>query len=390
MTESGSHEQSRIAPDRPSDRERSERYTIYVLRAIFFASAMGIGLYVSRQNESTIDPFISMLVAGALAAVVILVEALSARSSIATVSAIVFGLTIGFIAANLFIGVVSLMGDFETKEGASALRYIRLALTLTFCFLGVTYILRTKDDVRFIVPYVEFQKRVKGPRPLILDTSALIDGRIVDLAAKNLFDAPMVVPRFVIEELQKVADSGDKMRRQRGRRGLDRLKALQELPQIEFELTETTVPTVEKVDGKLVELTRSRDGRLVTVDFNLVKVCDVEKVEVLNLNDLAQAFRAPAIPGDRIVLKVVRPGENPTQGVGYLEDGTMVVIDGAREKQGSEVALVITSSIQTSAGRMLFGRMEGAPEKPAEKATEKPAEKAPEKPAEKPEAPKPA
>jgi uncharacterized protein YacL len=346
--------------ERPSDRERSERYTVYVLRAIFFASAMGIGLYVAQQVP-TIDPFLSMIIAGALAGVVIIVEALSARSSIATVSAIVFGLIIGFLAANLFIGVVSLMGDFESEKGKEALRYIRLALTLTFCFLGVTYILRTKDDVRFIVPYVEFQKRVKGPRPLVLDTSALIDGRVVDLAAKN----------FVIEELQKVADSGDKTRRARGRRGLDRLKALQELPQIEFELSETTVPTVEKVDAKLVELTRSRDGRLVTVDFNLVKVCAVEKVEVLNLNDLAQAFRAPAIPGDRIILKVVRPGEAPTQGVGYLEDGTMVVIDGAREKLGQEVPLVITSSIQTSAGRMLFGRMEdGAPAGAAEKKEE--------------------
>jgi uncharacterized protein YacL len=368
---------------RPLDRERSQRFTIYVLRAIFFASAMGIGLYVSTQ-ESTIDPFFSMVIAGALAGAVIIVESLSAQSSIATVSAIVFGLIIGFIAAQLFIGVVSLMGDFEKPEGVKAMRYIRLALTLTFCFFGVTYILRTKDDLRFIVPYVEFQKRVKGPRPLVLDTSALIDGRIVDLAQKNLFDATLVVPRFVIEELQRVADSGDKTRRARGRRGLERLKALQELPQVDVELSETSVPTVEKVDAKLVELTRARDGRLVTVDFNLAKVCDVEKVEVLNLNDLAQAFRAPAIPGDRIVLRVVRPGESPGQGVGYLEDGTMVVIDGAREKQGQDVALVITSSIQTSAGRMLFGRMEEAAAAAAPAPAAAPEKPKPENPTENP------
>lgn len=365
MTDSGSHETAQ-APrvETRSERERAERFTIYVLRAVFFASAVGIGLYVSRQ-ESTIDPFLSMLVAGALAAGVILVEWLSKKSSIATVSAVVFGLIIGFIAANLFIGVVSLMGEFEGKAGEETLRYIRLALTLTFCFLGVTYILRTKDDVRFIVPYVEFQKRVKGPRPLVIDTSALIDGRIVDLAMKGIFDAPLVVARFVIEELQKVADSGDKTRRARGRRGLERLKALQEIPQIDVELLESSMPLVEKVDAKLVELTRSRDGRLVTVDFNLVKVCEVEKVAVLNLNDLAQAFRAPAIPGDRMKIKVVRPGEGPTQGVGYLEDGTMVVIDGAREKIGSEVPLVITSSIQTSAGRMVFSRLEEPPPAPS-------------------------
>ena len=351
-------------PPRKDNRPSSERITVYVLRAIFFASAMGIGLYVAREVQG-VDPFISMLIAGALAAAVILVEALSARSSIATVSAIFFGLILGFIAANLFIGVVSLMGDFDKEQGPQALRFIRLALTLTFCFLGVTYILRTKDDLRFIVPYVEFQKRVKGPRPLVLDTSALIDGRIVDLASKNAFDAPFVVPRFVIEELQRVADSGDKMRRARGRRGLERLKALQELPQVDVELSETSVPTEETVDRKLVELTRSRDGKLVTVDFNLVKVCDVEKVLVLNLNDLAQAFRAPAIPGDRILLKVVRGGEGPQQGVGYLEDGTMVVIDGAREKIGHEIPLVITSSIQTSAGRMVFGRHEPETQPPA-------------------------
>ncbi len=338
-------------------RSSTERITIYVIRAIFFASAVGIGTYVSREVP-TIDPFVSMLIAGALAAVVILVDMLSARSSIANVSAIVFGLIIGFIAANLFIGVISLMGDFDKPQGAVALRFIRLALTLTFCFLGVTYILRTKDDLRFIVPYVEFQKRTKGPQPLIIDTSALIDGRVVDLGARNLFDAPLVVPRFVIEELQRVADAGDKTRRARGRRGLERLKALQELPQVDVELSETTVPTVEEVDRKLVELTKARDGKLVTVDFNLVKVCDVEKVKVINLNDLAQAFRAPAIPGDRIVTKIVRAGEGPTQGVGYLEDGTMVVVDGAREKVGQEIPLVITSSIQTSAGRMLFGKVE--------------------------------
>jgi uncharacterized protein YacL len=350
---------SEPSPRAPENPARREVITFYVLRAIFFASAMGIGLYVSREAP-TIDPFISMLVAGALAIAVILVEALSARSSIATVSAVVFGLIIGFIAANLFIGVISLMGDFEGKAGEATLRFIRLALTLTFCFLGVTYILRTKDDLRFIVPYVEFQKRVKGPRPLVLDTSALIDGRIVDLAAKGMFDAPFVVPRFVVEELQKVADSGDKTRRARGRRGLERLKALQELPFVDVELSETTMPLVEAVDRKLVELTRARDGKLVTVDFNLVKVCEVEKVATLNLNDLAQAFRAPAIPGDKIQIKVVRPGEGPSQGVGYLEDGTMVVIDGAREKVGAPVTISITSSIQTSAGRMLFARLEAA------------------------------
>ncbi|MBI3725126.1 PIN/TRAM domain-containing protein [bacterium] len=344
-------------------RARRDRVTIYSLRAIFFASAVGLGLYVAREIKRDDLQFVCMLGAGAIAAFVILVDWLTAESPIGMVSAVVFGLIIGFIAAHLLIGVVSLMGDFEgapSEPGPRLLKVLRVCLTLVFCFLGVTYILRTKDDVRFIVPYVEFQRKVKGPKPLILDTSALIDGRVVDVAAKNLFDAPLVIPRFVVEELQRVADSGDKTRRARGRRGLERLKALQELTNVDVELSETSVPTATAVDRKLLELTRTRDAKLVTLDFNLVKVCDVEKVPVLNLNELAQALRPPVVPGDRIVLKVVRPGESATQGVGYFEDGTMVVIDRARERIGQEVAAIVTSSIQTSAGRMVFARLEEA------------------------------
>lgn len=342
----------------PGSRDERDRLTIFTIRAIFFASSVGIGLYAARTTGHDEAQLIAMLVAGFLAAVVIVVDALGAKTPIGTVSAIVFGLIIGVIASELFIGIVSLVGDYETTAGRESMRVIRLALKLIFCFLGVTYLLRTKDDIRFIVPYVEFQKRTKGPKPLVLDTSAIIDGRIVDVAAKNIFDAPMVVPRFVVEELQRVADSGDKTRRQRGRRGLERLKALQGLPNLDVELTEASVPYAEAVDRKLIELTRARDGKLVTVDYNLVKVCDVEKVPVVNVNDLAQVLRAPVVPGDRLTLKILRPGEGPQQGVGYLEDGTMVVVERARDRVGQEVPVAVSSALQTSAGRMVFAKID--------------------------------
>jgi uncharacterized protein YacL len=360
-------------------RERSDRLTILIIRAIFFASAVGIGLYAARTTGHDEYQFLSMLVAGALAAVVIIVDALGAKTPIGTVSAVVFGLIIGVIASELFIGIVSLMGDFDkaNPSAQASLKIIRLALNLIFCFLGVTYILRTKDDIRFIVPYVEFQRRTKGPKPLVLDTSAIIDGRIVDVASKNFVDAPVVVPRFVVEELQRVADSGDKTRRTRGRRGLERLKALQALPNVDVELTEQSVPYDEAVDRKLIELTRARDGKLVTVDFNLVKVCDVEKVPVLNVNDLAQCLRAPVVPGDRLTLKVLRPGEGPQQGVGYLEDGTMVVVERARDRVGQEIPVIVNSALQTSAGRMVFARVddEAKPAEPTPPAAEPAKEK---------------
>lgn len=329
---------------------------LLTLRAVFFASAVGLGLYVANLFEVPSAQFAAMLAAGALALAVIAVDALAvARSSIATVSAIVFGLLIGFLAAQLFVGIVSLVGDYEGEEGRKLFTVIRTAVTLVFCYLGPVFILRTKDDFRFIVPYVEFQKQTKGPRPLVLDTSAIIDGRVVDVARARLFDAPFIVPRVVVEELQRIADSGDKVRRERGRRGLDRLKALQEMAEVEL-VGAASAADVE-VDRLLIEVAQARTGKLVTVDHNLQKVADLEGVPVLNLNEIAEAVRAQHLPGEGMSVKIVRGGEGPSQGVGYLPDGTMVVVEGAKRHKGETVAAVVTSSIQSSAGRMIFARL---------------------------------
>ncbi|HBP18543.1 MAG TPA: PIN/TRAM domain-containing protein [Planctomycetes bacterium] len=332
---------------------------ILTLRAIFFLSAAGLGLYLARLAEAPLMEYPAMLIGGMLALLVIFVDmAAIGRSSIAQVSAIVFGLLIGFLAAQLFIGIVSLMGDFEGEVGKKQLNGIRLCLTLIFCYLGPSYLLRTKDDLRFVVPYVEFQRTDSGPAALVLDTSALIDGRIVDLARAYLFDAPFLVTREVVEELQRIADSGDKNRRVRGRRGLDMLKRLQELPHAVVEFPQTTYgdPAAE-VDRRLIETAKARNGKLITVDLNLQKVCEVEGVKVINLNLAAQAMQAPCLPGDRISVKVVKPGEGREQGVGYLDDGTMVVIEQAKKLKGQTLSVVVTSAIQSSAGKMIFARI---------------------------------
>lgn len=334
---------------------------VLTLRAVFLASAVGLGLYFANDWDSPDLQFVAMIVAGVLALLVIAVDALAvARSSIATVSAIVFGLLVGFLAAQLFIGIVSLVGDYEGVDGKRLLTAIRMAVTLIFCYLGPVFILRTKDDLRFIVPYVEFQKQAKGPRPLVLDTSAIIDGRVVDVARARLFDAPLIVPRFVVEELQRIADSGDKNRRERGRRGLDRLKALQALAEVLL-VGSAAEPDIE-VDRALIEVAQVRGGKLVTVDYNLQKVADLEGVQVVNLNEVAEAMRAQLLPGEPLAVKIVRAGEGQHQGVGYLPDGTMVVVEGGRRHKGETVSTVVTSSIQSSAGRMIFARItEGAP-----------------------------
>jgi uncharacterized protein YacL len=276
---------------------------LLTLRAVFFASAVGLALYLTQEADKPEQAFVAMVVAGGLASLVIAADALAvARSNIATVSAIVFGLLVGFLTAQLFVGIVSLLVNFDNPESKDVLNGIRLATTLIFCYLGPAYLLRTKDDFRFIVPYVEFQRQGRGPKPLILDTSAIIDGRVVDLAQAGLFDAPFVVHRGVVEELQRIADSGDKN-----------------------------------------------------------KVAELEDVPVLNLNEVAQGMRPEHLPGDPLQLKIVRQGDGPNQGVGYLDDGTMVVVNSGREFKGKSIQVVVTKSIQSSAGRMLFAKPAGDP-----------------------------
>lgn len=355
----GPGEQPEVPP-----REAEEvqlRLAIFTIRALFFSSAVGLGLYIARELATPQEQFLSMVTAGVLALLVIAVDAFTiGRSSIRTISSIVFGLLIGFLTAQLFLGLVSLMGEFEGTEGRQLLTALRLVLTLIFCYLGPVYLLRTRDDFRFIVPYVEFQRQAKGPVPLVLDTSAIIDGRVVDLARARLFDAPFLVPRSVVEELQRVADSGERGRRERGRRGLDKLRQLQELSGVEVRLVADTARPDLEVDRRLIELCQARGGKLVTVDYNLQKVCDLEGVPALNLNELAEACRLQLVAGESLRVRISRPGEGREQGVGYLDDGTMVVVEGARGLKGRTVSAVVTSSLQSSAGRMLFARLQQA------------------------------
>jgi uncharacterized protein YacL len=235
-------------------------------------------------------------------------------------------------------------------------------LGVCICYLTISVVIRTKDDVRFVVPYVEFTKQTKGARPLVLDTSVIIDGRVTDLCRSKFFDAPVVIPRFVLNELQIIADSSDRLKRNRGRRGLDIIKEMQSNSAIDVEIDDTAIEENEDirgVDQKIVAFTKMCNGRLATTDYNLTKVAQVREVDVINVNDLANSLKAIALPGETMDVKIVKPGEEAEQGVGYLPDGTMVVVEGGRDKIGKEITVNITSSLQTSAGKMIFGKFEG-------------------------------
>jgi uncharacterized protein YacL len=224
-------------------------------------------------------------------------------------------------------------------------------------------VLQTKDDFRFIVPYVEFSKQTKGARPIVLDTSVLIDARIADIARTGIIENQVIVPRFVVLELQAIADGADKLKRNRGRRGLDTLADLKANPKIEMidydppGRHDTKLP----VDERLLHVARDLNARVLTNDFNLNKVAQLRGVDVVNVNDLANAVKPVVLPGERMVVRLVKPGEEAGQGVGYLDDGTMVVVEQARQHLNEEVEFTVTNTRQTSAGKMIFGRMgEGA------------------------------
>ncbi len=301
-----------------------------------------------------------------------LLELAYARRFIGVISTVMFGVLFGFIVAYLLISVLNLFPALKPApsagdpKGDTAIVYRDVGIIFVFCFLSVLAIMHAKDDFKFVIPFVELKREGKTIRPFILDTSAIIDGRIVDVIGSKILDAQIIVPKFVLEELHALSDSADKIKRERGRRGLDLLQAMQKLPQ-GVEVRDVLLPDVEGVDAKLVKFATLIDGRLVTTDFNLNKVATVQKIEVVNLNDLAAALRPPVMQGEKLTIKIIKRGEGATQGVGYLEDGTMVVAEECSDRIGQEVELTVTNILQTRAGRLIFGRP-AAPAQPVGRA----------------------
>lgn len=336
-------------------------FLLYIIRFVFFITAtafMLVGLKETARSEQDIAVF---FVALSLTVVAIIVEWLTPKKSLSTLTGVFFGLLMGILISLALNKILEFMNFLFFNLEADTLRMGIWFVDICTCYLCVSIVVRTKDDFRFLIPYVEFTRQTKGLRPLVLDTSVIIDGRIADIAQTKLFDAPLIVPRFVLNELQLIADSGDKIKRNRGRRGLDMLNKLQHSPIVEVKVDDTPPPGIEEksdVDQKLVAFTKSCDGRLVTNDFNLNKVASLRGVDVININDLANALKTVTLPGENMTVKILRLGEDPHQGVGYLEDGTMVVVEGANNKINQTITFAVTSALQTSAGRMIFGKYE--------------------------------
>jgi uncharacterized protein YacL len=333
---------------------------LWILRTIFLVSAAGVSVAIARSSEQTgiHNPWLAFVLLMIGAFVLVAIDIFIRKKRIETISCVYFGiliglfltLVVGFAMEPLFYG--------DTMEVKSLKNVIQLAIGIALSYLCISFLLQTRDDFRFIIPFVEFSKEVKGVKPYLLDTSVVIDGRIADLVETHIFDNQLVMPRFVLSELQGIADSGDKLRRSRGRRGLDILNRLRTNNLVDFRIHDRETPEMagQPVDMKLVLLAKSLQGKVITGDYNLNKMAKIHGVPVINLNDIANALKPVYLPGESLEVRIVKPGEELGQGVGYLDDGTMIVVEAGREHVGKSVRIAVTSVLQTSAGRMIFGR----------------------------------
>ncbi len=306
--------------------------------------------------------WIPVLIALTMSFLFLGIDMFTPQKKISLISGVVFGLMAGLMTAWVFSTVIDLIvqtWDLQASAFGAFTTAIKVLMGVSLSYLGITMVLQTQDEFRLVIPYVEFAKEMRGPMPMVLDTSALIDARIADIAASGLIQQTIVIPEFVLEELQLLADSRDRMKRNKGRRGLDIAHKLQKMSGVDVVLDNS--PTQKKgVDLALVELCGRMPAMLVSLDIALVRIATIQKIRVLNVNDLANALKPVVIPGKMITVELIKPGEQHGQAVGYLEDGTMVVAEDGYPHIGQIKELVITSSMQTAAGRLLFARVDMA------------------------------
>ncbi len=332
---------------------------LIVLRVLFLMCAGGVTAIINSSlppGTASSVPWVTFAIILGSAIAVVIGDIYVPRKRIDTITSVYFGVLIGVLLTYiLVIAAAPLLAE------PTNIRTFGLVVGLILCYICTSLLLQTKDDFRFLIPYVEFVREVKGFKPLILDTSVVIDGRIADLVSTGIFDNQLIMPRFALSELQAIADSSDKLRRTRGRRGLDVLNRLRADENVDLQVYDRELPEMagQTVDLKLVLLAKHLEGKVVTGDFNLNKVAKVQGVAVINLNEISNALRPAYLPDETFRLRVVKPGEGPEQGVGYLDDGTMVVIEGGRNKIGQEVVARVTSTLQTNAGKMIFTRVDG-------------------------------
>jgi len=299
------------------------------------------------------DPWISAGAGGLIALCIIVFELRIRRATLKTLIGAAVGSILGILGAFLIGSLISRQEAIEPEDKT----FLTLALTFFMAYVGLMVGAAKGDYLDLSALGGIFSDKVARRDMKILDTSVIIDGRIADVAETGFLTGSLIIPQFILRELQQVADSPDSSKRQRGRRGLDMLNRLQNNSSLDIQIVETDFPSVREVDLKLIELGKQLDAVIVTNDFNLNKVSQLRGVSVLNINELANALKPVVLPGEAMRVFILKEGKEYNQGVAYLDDGTMVVVDNARRLIGKNADIAVTSVLQTTAGKMIFGRL---------------------------------
>jgi uncharacterized protein YacL len=329
--------------------------TINLLRTLFVVFAAFIGWRSGETFWGT--PYVACVAGIAVGLTVVLADHLLKGFSLRLFSSATFGLILGFLAARLLLASGIL---FYASEDMKWL--IGLTVYATFSYIGMMLAVRSnRDEFAFVIPYVRFRREsVQDESPMIVDSNIIIDGRLPELAKTGFISTSFVIPHFVLEELQTLADSHDPLKRERGKLALARLQDMQNEPGFSVTITGSSLDPFAAVDSKLVQLAKMTNARLLTNDGNLCSIARMQGVTALNLNDLTKALRPVLSTGDEIDLVLAREGRDSHQAVGYLNDGTMIVVNHARAYLGKSVKVSISSVLQTSAGRLFFAELKAA------------------------------
>ncbi len=328
--------------------------TIFFLRILFLIAGGLVGYQSFFVLWSPEKGYLGIIVGTIGAFLIILSERISKNISLRGLSSAVFGLVLGLIVAWLIRSLFDLIPSLDQN-----VKYISgLVITVILSYLGVVLSMRGRDEFNIIIPYVRFSRKDEKDEFFILDTSVIIDGRIADIAQTKFLGGSFIIPHFILRELQHIADSHDSLKRVRGRRGLDILNKLKKISNVQIKIHQQDFPDISEVDHKLVKLAKVLEAKVLTNDYNLNKVAVIQGVTVLNINELANALKPVVLPGEEMDIKIVKEGTEHHQGVGYLDDGTMIVVENSRHLLGRNVKATVTSVLQTTAGKMIFARMD--------------------------------
>jgi len=330
---------------------------LWPIRILFLSLCSVAGYAVSQVRPEYVGGSHSGLVGVAVGfgfgGLLIAIDEMLKGFSLRAFSSITFGLLLGMCVATLIDNSGLFQNADETQQWL-----IRLGLFLSFGYIGIILAMRSnKEDFSLIIPYVRFRPQSQPDGLILLDTSVIIDGRIADLIEAHFLEGLIVVPRFVLKELQQVADSTDAIKRARGRRGLEMLNRIQRNTRAEVRIHEGDFPEEKEVDAKLVRLAHNLNAKLYTNDYNLAKVAELQKVSCVNLHEVSKCLKVILLPGEILRLKIVREGKDKGQGIGYMPDGTMVVVHNGQPHVGQQVEVEVQTPLQTGAGIIVFAEM---------------------------------